>query len=138
MDDIVDTAVKAGTFNTLVAAVKAADLVDTLKGPGPYTVFAPTDEAFAKLPKGAVDDLLKNVPKLKNVLLYHVVPGKMMAADVTKEKRLKTVQGEELKIDAARWHLHRHVKVNDANIIQPDIVVSNGVCHAIDKVLMPK
>ena len=132
------SAVKAGTFNTLVAAVKAADLVDTLKGPGPYTVFAPTDEAFAKLPKGAVDDLLKNVPKLKNVLLYHVVPGKMMAADVTEEKRLKTVQGEELKIDAARWHLHRHVKVNDANIIQPDIVVSNGVCHAIDKVLMPK
>ena len=138
MDDIVDTAVKAGRFNTLVAAVKAADLVDTLKGPGPYTVFAPTDEAFAKLPKGTVDDLLKDVPKLKNILLYHVVSGKMMAADVTKEKRLKTVQGEELKIDAVRWHLHRHVKVNDADIIQPDIVVSNGVCHAIDKVLMPK
>lgn len=138
MDDIVDTAIKAGKFNTLVAAVKAASLVDTLKDPGPYTVFAPTDEAFAKLPEGTVDNLLKDVPKLKNLLLYHVVPGKLMAADVTKEKRLKTVQGEELKIDAARWHLHRHVKVNDADIIQPDILVSNGVCHAIDKVLMPK
>ncbi len=138
MDDIVDAAVKSGKFNTLVAAVKAAGLVDTLKGPGPFTVFAPTDDAFAKLPKGTVDSLLKDVPKLKNILLYHVVPGKMMAADVTKEKRLKTVQGEDLKIDAARWHLHRHVKVNDADIIQPDIVVSNGVCHAIDKVLIPK
>ncbi len=138
MDDIVDAAVKAGKFNTLVTAVKAAGLVDTLKGPGPFTVFAPTDDAFAKLPKGTVDSLLKDVPKLKNILLYHVVPGKMMAADVTKEKRLKTVQGEDLKIDAARWHLHRHVKVNDADIIQADIVVSNGVCHAIDKVLIPK
>ena len=138
MDDIVDAAVKSGKFNTLVAAVKAAGLVDTLKGPGPFTVFAPTDDAFAKLPKGTVDGLLKDVPKLKNILLYHVVPGKLMATDVTKEKRLKTVQGEDLKIDAARWHLHRHVKVNDADIIQPDIMVSNGVCHAIDKVLMPK
>lgn len=138
MDDIVDAAVKSGKFNTLVAAVKAAGLVDTLKGPGPFTVFAPTDEAFAKLPKGTVDSLLKDVPKLKNILLYHVVPGKLMAADVTKEKRLKTVQGEDLKIDAARWHLHRHVKVNDADIIQADIAVSNGVCHAIDKVLIPK
>jgi uncharacterized surface protein with fasciclin (FAS1) repeats len=138
MDDIVDAAVKAGKFNTLVAAVKAAGLVDTLKGPGPFTVFAPTDDAFAKLPKGTVDSLLKDVPKLKSILLYHVVPGKLMAADVTKQKRLKTVQGEDLKIDAARWHLHKHVKVNDADIIQPDIAVSNGVCHAIDKVLLPK
>jgi uncharacterized surface protein with fasciclin (FAS1) repeats len=112
--------------------------VDTLKGAGPFTVFAPTDEAFAKLPEGTVDSLLKDVPKLKNILLYHVVPGKLMAADVIKEKRLKTAQGEELKIDAVRWHLHKNVKVNNADIIQPDIAVSNGVCHAIDKVLIPK
>lgn len=112
--------------------------MDTLKGAGPFTVFAPTDEAFAKLPEGTVDSLLKDVPKLKNILLYHVVPGKLMAADVIKEKRLKTAQGEELKIDAVRWHLHKNVKVNNADIIQTDIAVSNGVCHAIDKVLIPK
>jgi uncharacterized surface protein with fasciclin (FAS1) repeats len=138
MPDIVELAIQAGNFKTLVAAVQAAGLVDTLKGPGPFTVFAPTDEAFEKLPKGTVDDLLKDVPKLKSILLYHVVPGKVMAADVVKIKEAKTVQGQELKIDAARWHLHRHVKVNDANIIQQDIVASNGVCHAIDKVLIPK
>lgn len=138
MPDIVELAVQAGTFKTLVAAVQAAGLVDTLKGPGPFTVFAPTDEAFEKLPKGTVDELLKDVPKLKNILLYHVVPGKVMAADVVKMKTAKTVQGQEVKIDAARWHLHRHVKVNEANIIQQDIVASNGVCHAIDKVLIPK
>ncbi|MDW5562645.1 MAG: fasciclin domain-containing protein [Methanomassiliicoccus sp.] len=138
MPDIVELAMQAGNFKTLVAAVQAAGLVDTLKGAGPYTVFAPTDEAFAKLPAGTVESLLKDVPKLKNILLYHVVPGKVMAADVVKLKTAKTVQGEEVKIDAARWHLHRHVKVNDANIIQADIVASNGVCHAIDKVLMPK
>jgi len=138
MPDIVELAVQAGNFKTLVAAVQAAGLVDTLKGPGPFTVFAPTDEAFEKLPKGTVDELIKDVPKLKNILLYHVVPGKVMAADVVKMKTAKTVQGQEVKIDAARWHLHRHVKVNEANIIQQDIVASNGVCHAIDKVLMPK
>lgn len=138
MADIVETAVQAGNFNTLVKAVQAAGLVDTLKGPGPFTVFAPTDEAFAKLPKGTVDDLLKDPAKLKNILLYHVVSGKVMAADVVKVKTVKTVQGQELKIDAARWHLHRHIKVNHANIMQQDIVASNGVCHAIDEVLIPK
>jgi uncharacterized surface protein with fasciclin (FAS1) repeats len=138
MPDIVELAVSAGNFKTLVAAVQAAGLVDTLKGPGPFTVFAPTDEAFAKLPKGTVEALLKDVPKLKNILLYHVVPGKVMAADVVKMKTAKTVQGQEVKIDAVRWHLHKNAKVNDANIIQTDIVASNGVCHAIDKVLMPK
>jgi uncharacterized surface protein with fasciclin (FAS1) repeats len=138
MPDIVELAVQGGKFNTLVKAVQAAGLVDTLKGPGPYTVFAPTDEAFAKLPTGTVEALLKDVPKLKNILLYHVVPGKMMAADVVKVKTIKTVQGQEIKIDAVRWHLHRHVKVNHADIIQPDIVATNGVCHAIDKVLMPE
>lgn len=138
LTDIVDLAVQAGTFKTLVAAVQAAGLVETLKGPGPYTVFAPTDEAFAKLPEGTVDSLLKDIPKLKNILLYHVVPGNLMAADVIKSKTLKTVQGQELKIDAARWHLHRHVKVNDSNIIKTDLTASNGVCHVIDKVLIPK
>ncbi len=137
MPDIVDLAI-SGKFNTLVAAVKAAGLVDTLKGPGPFTVFAPTDEAFAKLPPGTVDGLLKDIPKLKNILLYHVVAGKVMAEEVVKLKTVKTVQGQELKIDAVKWHLHKHVKVNDADIIKADIVASNGVCHAIDTVLIPK
>jgi uncharacterized surface protein with fasciclin (FAS1) repeats len=138
MADIVDTAVAAGNFKTLVTAVKAAGLVDTLKSKGPFTVFAPTDDAFAKLPKGTVEGLLKDVPKLKAVLTYHVVSGKVMAADVAKLKTVKTVQGQELKIDAAKWHLHNNIKVNDANIIKPDLAVDNGVCHVIDKVLIPK
>jgi uncharacterized surface protein with fasciclin (FAS1) repeats len=138
MADIVDTAVAAGNFKTLVTAVKAAGLVDTLKGKGPFTVFAPTDDAFAKLPKGTVEGLLKDVPKLKAVLTYHVVPGKVLAAEVSKLKTVKTVQGQELKIDAAKWHLHKNIKVNDANIVKPDLVVDNGVCHVIDKVLIPK
>ena len=137
MPDIVDLAI-SGNFNTLVAAVKEAGLVDTLKGPGPFTVFAPTDEAFAKLPAGTVEGLLKDVPKLKGILLYHVVPGKLMAEDVVKLKTVKTVQGEELKIDAVKWHLHKSVKINHANIVKTDIVASNGVCHAIDTVLLPK
>jgi uncharacterized surface protein with fasciclin (FAS1) repeats len=138
MADIVDTAVAAGNFNTLVTAVKAAGLVDTLKGKGPFTVFAPTDEAFAKLPKGTVEGLLKDIPKLKAVLTYHVVPGKVMAADVAKLKTAKTVQGQEVKIDAARWHLHKNVKINDANVVKADIVCDNGVIHVIDKVILPK
>jgi uncharacterized surface protein with fasciclin (FAS1) repeats len=138
MADIVDTAVAAGNFKTLVTAVKAAGLVDTLKSKGPFTVFAPTDDAFAKLPKGTVEGLLKDIPKLKTVLTYHVVPGKVMTAEVSKLKTVKTVQGQELKIDAAKWHLHKNIKVNDANIVKPDLVVDNGVCHVIDKVLIPK
>jgi uncharacterized surface protein with fasciclin (FAS1) repeats len=138
MADIVDTAVAAGSFKTLVAAVQAAGLVDTLKGPGPFTVFAPNDEAFAKLPPGTVDALLKDIPKLTSILTYHVVPGKVMSADVVKLKTAKTVQGQEVKIDASRWHLHDNVKVNDANIIKADIVTDNGVIHVIDKVIMPK
>jgi uncharacterized surface protein with fasciclin (FAS1) repeats len=138
MADIVDTAVAAGNFKTLVTAVKAAGLVDTLKSKGPFTVFAPDDEAFAKLPKGTVEGLLKDVPKLKAVLTYHVVPGKVMAADVAKLKTVKTVQGQELKIDASKWHLHKNIKVNDANVTKPDLAVDNGVCHIIDKVLIPK
>jgi len=138
MADIVDTAVAAGNFKTLVTAVKAADLVDTLKSKGPFTVFAPTDDAFAKLPKGTVEGLLKDVPKLKAVLTYHVVPGKVMAADVVKLKTAKTVQGQDVKIDASKWHLHKNVKINDANVIKTDIVTDNGVIHVIDKVILPK
>jgi uncharacterized surface protein with fasciclin (FAS1) repeats len=138
MGDIVDTAVAAGSFKTLVAAVQAAGLVDTLKGKGPFTVFAPTDDAFAKLPKGTVEGLLKDIPKLTAVLTYHVVPGKVMAADVVKLKKAKTVQGQEVKIDAAKWHLHKNVKINDANVVKADVVADNGVIHVIDKVILPK
>jgi uncharacterized surface protein with fasciclin (FAS1) repeats len=138
MADIVDTAVAAGSFNTLVTAVKAAGLVDTLKGKGPFTVFAPTDDAFAKLPKGTVEGLLKDIPKLTAVLTYHVVPGKVMAADVVKLKTAKTVQGQEVKIDASKWHLHKTVKINDANVVKADVAADNGVIHVIDKVLLPK
>jgi len=138
MADIVETAVAAGNFKTLVTAVKAAGLVDTLKGKGPFTVFAPTDDAFAKLPKGTVEGLLKDIPKLKAVLTYHVVPGKVMAADVVKLKTAKTVQGQEVKIDASKWHLHKNVKINDANVIKADIATDNGVIHVIDKVILPK
>jgi uncharacterized surface protein with fasciclin (FAS1) repeats len=138
MADIVDTAVAAGSFKTLVAAVKAASLVDTLKSKGPFTVFAPNDEAFAKLPKGTVEGLLKDIPKLTAVLTYHVVPGKVMAADVVKLKTAKTVQGQEVKIDASKWHLHKNVKINDAEVVKADIVTDNGVIHVIDKVLLPK
>ena len=138
MADIVDTAVAAGTFKTLVAAVQAAGLVDTLKGEGPFTVFAPTDEAFAKLPKGTVDGLLADKPKLTAVLTYHVIAGAIKAADVVAHKNLTTLQGQDLMIDAAKWHLHKTVKVNDADIVKADIEADNGVIHVIDKVLMPR
>jgi uncharacterized surface protein with fasciclin (FAS1) repeats len=131
--DIVDTAVKAGSFNTLVAAIKAANLVDTLKGAGPFTVFAPTDEAFAKLPEGTVDSLLKDIPKLKQILTYHVVSGKVMAADVVKLKSAKTVEGSDVKIDASNGS----VKVNDSTVSTADVATDNGVIHIIDTVLIP-
>jgi uncharacterized surface protein with fasciclin (FAS1) repeats len=132
MADIVDTAVNAGSFSTLVAAIKAAGLVDTLKGKGPFTVFAPTDDAFAKLPAGTVDGLLKDIPKLKKILTYHVVSGKVMAADVTKLKSATTVEGSDVKIDASKG-----VKVNDSMVTTPDVAADNGVIHIIDTVLMP-
>jgi uncharacterized surface protein with fasciclin (FAS1) repeats len=132
MADIVDTAVNAGDFTTLVAAVKAADLVDTLKGKGPFTVFAPTDAAFAKLPDGTVDELLKDTPKLKKILTYHVVSGKVMAADVTKMKSATTVEGSDVKINASKG-----VKVNDSTVTTADVAADNGVIHIIDTVLMP-
>lgn len=132
MADIVDTAVNAGSFTTLVAAVQAAGLVDTLKGAGPFTVFAPSDDAFAKLPTGTVDALLKDIPKLTKILTYHVVSGKVMAADVVKIKSAKTVEGSEVKIDASSG-----VKINNATVTTPDVACDNGVIHIIDTVLMP-
>ena len=130
--DIVDTAVKAGNFKTLVAAVQAAGLVDTLKGPGPFTVFAPTDEAFAKIPKTTLDGLLADKAALTKVLTYHVVPGKLMAKDV-KAGKLKTVQGQELTVST-----NMGVMVDQSKVIATDVAASNGVIHAIDTVLMPK
>lgn len=134
--DIVDTAVKAGSFKTLVAAVKAAGLVETLKGAGPFTVFAPTDEAFAKLPAGTVEDLLKpeNKAKLTAVLTYHVVAGKVMAADVVKLTSAKTVQGQNVAVSATDGT----VMVDNAKVVKTDIVTSNGVIHVIDSVILPK
>jgi uncharacterized surface protein with fasciclin (FAS1) repeats len=130
--DIVDTAVSAGNFKTLATALQAAGLVDTLKGPGPFTVFAPTDEAFAKVPKADLDALLKDKAKLTAVLTYHVVPGKVMASDV-KPGAVKTVNGKSLTIATAGG-----VKVDGAKVTATDIVASNGVIHVIDSVVMPQ
>ncbi len=133
--DIVDTAVAAGSFKTLAAALKAAGLVDTLKGEGPFTVFAPTDEAFAKLPAGTLDTLLKpeNKEKLKAILTYHVVPSKAMAKDLKDGQEVKTVNGKEVavRIDGSK------VMVGDATVSKADIATSNGVIHVIDSVLLP-
>ena len=133
--DIVDTAVGAGSFNTLVAAVKAAGLVETLKGTGPFTVFAPTDEAFAKLPAGTLDDLLKpeNKAKLQGILTYHVVPGKVLAADVVNLNSAATVNGQSVTITVD----DSGVKVDAAMVVQTDIEASNGVIHIIDSVIIP-
>ena len=134
--DIVDTAVAAGSFKTLVAAVQAAGLVDTLKGAGPFTVFAPTDEAFAKLPPGTVEDLLKpeNKAKLAAILTYHVVAGKVMAKEAMKLHEAKTVNGEALMIRTSMGS----VMIDNAKVVKADIVCSNGVIHVIDTVLLPK
>jgi uncharacterized surface protein with fasciclin (FAS1) repeats len=132
MANIVQTAITAGSFKTLVAAVTAAGLVDTLSGPGPFTVFAPTDEAFAKLPAGTVEGLLKDIPKLTSILTYHVVPGKVMAADVTKLSSAKTVQGQSLTI-----HNNHGVHIAKALVTKADVVADNGVIHIIDSVMLP-
>ena len=134
--DIVDTAVAAGSFKTLAAALQAADLVGTLQGKGPFTVFAPTDEAFAKLPPGTLDDLLKpeNKAKLAAILTYHVVPGKVMAAQAAKLPSAKTVNGASLTIHA----MGGKVMVDNATVTKADIACSNGVIHVIDTVVMPK
>jgi uncharacterized surface protein with fasciclin (FAS1) repeats len=131
--DIVDTAVSAGSFTTLVTALQKAELVETLKGEGPFTVFAPNDEAFAKIPSDQLDALLADKEKLTAVLTYHVVPGKVMAADVAGLTSAKTVQGQEIRIDTSYG-----VKVNDAKVVKTDIAASNGVIHVIDTVIMPK
>ncbi len=132
--DIVDTAVAAGSFKTLAAALQAAGLVDTLKGAGPFTVFAPTDEAFAKLPAGAVDALLKDKAKLTAVLTYHVVAGNVGSAEVVKLNAAKTLQGESVKIKVVGGK----VGVDGASVVKADVAASNGVIHVIDTVLMPK
>jgi uncharacterized surface protein with fasciclin (FAS1) repeats len=130
--DIVDTAVAAGSFKTLASALQTAGLIETLKGKGPFTVFAPTDAAFAKVPKDQLDALLKDKAKLTAVLTYHVVPGKVMAADV-KAGKVKTVQGSDITVTTAGG-----VKVDAANVVKTDIVADNGVIHVIDAVILPK
>lgn len=130
--DIVDTAVAAGSFNTLVSALEAAGLVDTLKGEGPFTVFAPTDEAFAKIPEDQIQALLANKTQLTEVLTYHVVAGSVMSSDLENGMMVETLQGGSLSINTTEG-----VMVNDAKVVQADIVCSNGVIHAIDTVLMP-
>jgi uncharacterized surface protein with fasciclin (FAS1) repeats len=131
--DIVDTAVSAGQFKTLVKAVQEAGLVETLKGKGPFTVFAPTDEAFAKLPAGALESLLQDKQKLAAVLTYHVVPGRVTAAQV-KPGQVKTVQGQSLTVSASGGN----VQVDNARVVKTDIMASNGVIHVIDSVVLPK
>ena len=131
--DIVDTAVAAGQFKTLVKLVQEADLVDALRGEGPFTVFAPTDAAFAKLPKAQVDALLKDKEALKQVLLYHVVSGKVMSKDVVKLRSAKTLQGQNVNIRVQ----NKVVRINDARVVRADIECSNGVIHVIDKVILP-
>ena len=131
--DIVDTAVAAGSFGTLVTAVKEAGLVEVLKGDGPFTVFAPTDEAFAKLPEGTIEALLQDKEALTAVLTYHVVPGEVLAADVVSLDSARTVQGQSISIDTTSG-----VKVDNANVIKTDIIASNGVIHVIDSVILPQ
>jgi uncharacterized surface protein with fasciclin (FAS1) repeats len=134
--DIVDTAISANSFNTLVAALKAGDLVDVLRGEGPFTVFAPTDDAFAKLPAGTLESLLKpeNKAKLQSILTYHVVPGRVMAADVVQINSAKTVNGQSFTVSSSNGK----VMVDNATVIKTDIKASNGVIHVIDSVILPK
>jgi uncharacterized surface protein with fasciclin (FAS1) repeats len=133
MPTIVDVAVQAGKFNTLVQAVQAAGLVETLSGEGPFTVFAPTDEAFAQIPQDTLQAVLADKEKLTAILTYHVVPGKLMAADVVRSTQLQTVQGQSITVSTEGG-----VRVDNANVIQTDIEADNGVIHVIDKVIMPK
>jgi uncharacterized surface protein with fasciclin (FAS1) repeats len=132
MSNIVETANAAGTFKTLLAAVTAAGLAPTLEGKGPFTVFAPNDAAFEKLPKGTVESLLADLPKLKKILTYHVVSGDVTAADVRKLHDVKTVEGQSLHV-----HANGGVKINDSNVITADVKCDNGVIHIIDAVLLP-
>ncbi|MCL1468322.1 fasciclin domain-containing protein [Argonema galeatum] len=131
MPDIVDIAVDAGSFKTLVAAVQAAGLVDTLKSPGPFTVFAPNDDAFAKLPPGTIQTLLQNIPQLARILTYHVVSGKLLKADLAKVDAVISVEGSPIKIDCAHGF-----EVKNATVLAPDIEADNGVIHVIDTVIL--
>ena len=132
MADIVETAVNAGTFNTLVKAVEATELLEILKSPGPYTVFAPTDEAFNNLPAGTLDALLQDIPKLKRIVLYHVAFGDVRAEDLMQIEEAATVEGSIVAIESGEG-----IKVNDANVLKTDILTDNGVIHVIDGVLIP-
>ncbi|MEH1828175.1 MAG: fasciclin domain-containing protein [Nostoc sp.] len=133
MPDIIDTAINAGTFNTLVTAITTAGLDTALKGSGPFTVFAPTDEAFSKLPSGTVEALLEDVIELRKVLEYHVVAQKIVAVDLAQLSEVTTTQGTDLKIDS-----NNGVKVNDATVVTPDVSADNGVIHVINQVLIPQ
>ncbi len=133
MADLVETAVKAGNFNTLIQAVKAAKLVETLQSPDSLTIFAPTDEAFARLPEGTLDSLMQDIPKLKKILMYHVAFGDVRSEDLKQIEEAQTLEGSILAIESTDGG----VKVNDANILKTDIIADNGVIHVIDAVLMP-
>ena len=137
MADIISVFIEAGTFRMFVSAIQAAELVDTIRSLGPFTVFAPNDEAFAKLPKGAYESLLNNASQLKAVLMYHIVAGKHTINEISKMNTAKTIQGQEVKFDAHKWHLHVNPKINDANITNYNLVADNGVIHVLDRVLMP-
>ena len=137
MKDIMTIFLEAGTFRMFVSAIQTAELVDTFRSPGPFTVFAPNDEAFAKLPKGAYDSLLKDAPQLKAVLMYHIIAGKHTINEISKMKTAKTIQGQEVKIDAHKSHLHVNPKINNANITNYNLKTDNGIIHVLDRVLMP-
>ncbi len=133
MADLVETAVNAGNFNTLVKAAKAANLIETLKSPGSFTLFAPTDEAFAKLPEGTLDSLLQDIPKLKKIVAYHVASGDVRSDDLVQIHEAETLEGSIVVIESA----DDKIKVNNANVLKTDILTDNGVIHIIDEVLMP-
>ncbi len=138
MEDIVEIAVAAGGFKTFIKAVQAAGLAETLKGPGPFTIFAPDDRAFSLLPPGSTDELMKNIPKLKAVLMYHVVAGKFTIDEIGQMKSAKTIQGQEIQIDGSKWHFHMNPVINnDAHIVNTDVVTDNGIVQVVDRVLMP-
>ena len=137
MKDIMSIFLEAGTFGMFVSAIQATGLVDTLRSVGPFTVFAPDEVAFAKIPKGELDSYLKNTPQLKAILMYHIVAGKYTINEISKMKTLKTIQGQEVKIDAHKWHLHVNPKINDALITNYNFEADNGIIHVIDKALKP-
>ena len=137
MPDLMNIFLEAGTFRMFVSGLQATELVNLLRNNGSFTVFAPNDEAFSKLPKGAYKRLQKNVPQLNAVLMYHIVAGKHTINDISKMDTVKTIQGQEVKIDAHKWHLHVTPKINDANITNYNLEADNGIIHVIDKVLMP-